>query len=834
MRFAPLLVVLALCSLFPVNARSETLSPTGSTVFTGDVAFSEFGLSCYNGSRAGWLVELKNFALTTYPANWGVRIRDAAGTIVYDNPNVFSGRVGTSWPVGRHFLIAGPSFGSTCGVAPDLVVTALPDTLAGSVQLSITDGTNPVWTAELLSYGTGNPFPPPVHAKTLRRTNPSAALELLEQATPTNAAGASTFGGGCYASPVAFLGGHIQQVAAGTTMAGTGSAYLQLTVSAGATWPQHMVLEIKDHFGAVTLLLNEFAGSLAGLPIPSSGSLLIGGPGFADATGLAPDIVAPLEFDPLGSSIRLYLAAFGGASEYPVDAHSWTAGQLPLNGIREFPIESVSGFLTYGSGAKNRAGETMQFPNVYGDAAALLLVVKQMMFACATGDTSVRFLEIGSHSNPVKLSPSVSLRVRAHDGTLLSDTAPFGARAGQTLTPTSTRAFLMAPRELSWRLGLTPDGPVPALDPTGGWVTLCMTNSAGDSIAPLVSHAYGSAGGLTLPPPGASLWRKSGGTWQTTQPPTLHTFTGATARLIDCASCASALVSNVTSYVLPGAGTFAGSEDTLSVTTFAAGTVATTTTANLRAGTLHLQGTTYQDFTSEALLRLDLEPGGVPLGTAMPVTLELDYVASSNFAGPPPQLISGEVHSVLKLVSLTAGGASDTLDVPLDTVGLTGTLHLPITLVSGALHRVSVQLYFGFRKLTAVEPATFDYFSSLRVNGLPPGAWLRSCSGFEQGTGTPPPLDAGGDRAGLALSIEGGQPVRGALRCSVTLPRAGAARLALHDLAGRRVAVQELRGAAPGRHVVTLATPGQLRPGMYVAKLDAADGTRTHRVIVIR
>lgn len=93
----------------------------------------------------------------------------------------------------------------------------------------------------------------------------------------------------------------------------------------------------------------------------------------------------------------------------------------------------------------------------------------------------------------------------------------------------------------------------------------------------------------------------------------------------------------------------------------------------------------------------------------------------------------------------------------------------------------------------------------------------------------PPPT-----RAGLALSPATPQPLRSRGVLRFTLPSAGRAKLALHDLAGREVAVMlDAPSLAAGTHEVALDA-GRLQPGVYWARLQWNGETRAQKVVTLR
>jgi hypothetical protein len=101
-----------------------------------------------------------------------------------------------------------------------------------------------------------------------------------------------------------------------------------------------------------------------------------------------------------------------------------------------------------------------------------------------------------------------------------------------------------------------------------------------------------------------------------------------------------------------------------------------------------------------------------------------------------------------------------------------------------------------------------------------------------------PPPQAPVPTAALHLSLPRPNPSRGALSVGYTLPRAGAVRLTLFDVLGRRVARLLEADQPAGEHVVSWdgarGAAGKVAPGIYLLQL-AAGGERTHvRVVIIR
>jgi hypothetical protein len=95
-----------------------------------------------------------------------------------------------------------------------------------------------------------------------------------------------------------------------------------------------------------------------------------------------------------------------------------------------------------------------------------------------------------------------------------------------------------------------------------------------------------------------------------------------------------------------------------------------------------------------------------------------------------------------------------------------------------------------------------------------------------------------GDGATTRLAVTGPNPARPATALSFALARAGRARLAAYDVAGRRVATLFDGAATQGEHRVAWLGRGDdgaaLAPGVYLARLETADGARSVKLLLLR
>ncbi len=105
------------------------------------------------------------------------------------------------------------------------------------------------------------------------------------------------------------------------------------------------------------------------------------------------------------------------------------------------------------------------------------------------------------------------------------------------------------------------------------------------------------------------------------------------------------------------------------------------------------------------------------------------------------------------------------------------------------------------------------------------GLWRRDVSTVDAGPTPGPPA--------LSLAPLGAQPARGEMRLRFTLPAAGRATLAIHDVRGRLVARLVDGELAAGAHEATWGGQGAAA-GVYLARLTTPAGERIARVVRAR
>jgi hypothetical protein len=109
--------------------------------------------------------------------------------------------------------------------------------------------------------------------------------------------------------------------------------------------------------------------------------------------------------------------------------------------------------------------------------------------------------------------------------------------------------------------------------------------------------------------------------------------------------------------------------------------------------------------------------------------------------------------------------------------------------------------------------------------GRADGLWVRSTATVS--------VPQAGSGAGLRFALTGPQPVVGVVRVRFELPEAGRAEIEVFDVSGRRVSQPVRESLSAGAHEVSW-NAGDLRPGIYQARLTAAERHETVRLVRVR
>jgi hypothetical protein len=124
-------------------------------------------------------------------------------------------------------------------------------------------------------------------------------------------------------------------------------------------------------------------------------------------------------------------------------------------------------------------------------------------------------------------------------------------------------------------------------------------------------------------------------------------------------------------------------------------------------------------------------------------------------------------------------------------------------------------------------------FGGINLGGVLHDTWSMEFMATVDVPGGPAP----GIGSGVSLALAGANPARGTARFAWTLPSAGPVALAIHDATGRRVRTLENGPRGAGTHAATWDGRDdqghQARPGVYFARLVAAAGSATTKVILL-
>ena len=108
---------------------------------------------------------------------------------------------------------------------------------------------------------------------------------------------------------------------------------------------------------------------------------------------------------------------------------------------------------------------------------------------------------------------------------------------------------------------------------------------------------------------------------------------------------------------------------------------------------------------------------------------------------------------------------------------------------------------------------------------------MRWDSGASSNTTASAPVDVPALRFALARATN---PAVDGLAVAFSLPDAAGAKLEVLDIAGRHVVSRAVGALGAGDHVLQLAQPGSIAPGLYIVRLTRGAESRTTRVSIIR
>jgi len=456
---------------------------------------SEMQLLCRNGLISGQFIELASTSLSsTRDAAMRLRTYDRNDVLISDITSLFGVATGQPWINGTEWLIGPATLKGPQGQAPDLILPAPLDTVAGRV-LFVLVGTNASETVlSDIRYGT-LALPRPGYGKSL-----SYSSGYVENPLPTPKASNTQIYLDPYCDRPWPTSAYLSEMQLQCWDGSTGTQFIELKVrdSGERLWPE-LQLEALDHNGQTIGTVTDLFGASAIQSWPTNKSWLIASAGIRDAALHAADLALPFSLDaaggrlvlrdlfaPIGAQVCADVMYGPGGVALPLAGRS-----LEWNGITfvERAAPSPTGFLG----------------TAYTDAACgtnpVAVSLREAQFRCANGAPSGQFLELGLLAGDESFDSRVNVLFRDHNGTLIHRmTQPFGARTGTAWA--ATRPWLIADPSFRSPSNAGPDAILPVvLDTLGGSIEIVFVGSTEISLQRL---DFGP-GGVAMPPFGNSL-----------------------------------------------------------------------------------------------------------------------------------------------------------------------------------------------------------------------------------------------------------------------------------------------------------------------------------------
>lgn len=146
-----------------LEGETATASPCWSLPYPERARIRAVLLGCRDGDAAGQYVELEaTSGETPYSPDLVLRVRDRDGHVLGETRRPYpAGYMDLGWHRERHLLVAGPAFAARTGQAPDALLPAALDRVAGRIELLLLPADGPAILLDALDYGTPAMATPP-------------------------------------------------------------------------------------------------------------------------------------------------------------------------------------------------------------------------------------------------------------------------------------------------------------------------------------------------------------------------------------------------------------------------------------------------------------------------------------------------------------------------------------------------------------------------------------------------------------------------------------------------------------------------------------------------
>lgn len=847
---------------------------------------SEVGFGCWSGGSAGQFVELRfQGTVGTYDAAYHLYVYNSFGVLVADVARPFGDRTGEPCTDGAHALVAGSAFGAQA----DAVLPVALDPVGGRVVISrpAAPGVPPPSSME---WGTATT---PTRPGLSLAPDPVSLAPILGYATPRGALYSDPFPPDCYYRGPVSGSPTLTELGLRCADDGLGGQFVEMQTTYSLFEDPRLYLRV---LGPDSVLLGEqrLFDHLGETPLEFGRFLLFGAAGFEAANGLAPDRPLQLPLPLAAARVQLSMRDPLLGQHVVVQDVSY-GGYLPVPGAgQSLRLTAGLGWVVSNSPDPTRYdGRTARGSLCYTDDLAPTARLSEVMTRCRSVPGS-SFIELVAAA-PTTFSNGFFLQHFDHTGAQRwVQHSLFGSRTQQAWSPAGS-TFLLATDVASGQLGIVDGLLARPLDPEGGVIQLFYQPAAGGPARLSDELQYGTIE-RPAPPSGASLAQSQVGQWLVADEPTPQPFAqppfGLTAstclgscqpNVLDFGSPEWRVLSTRSAYDRFGfgaldqiAGTMlvhalgrstctgffgddfvlegppAGTEVPITMT-WHPQAVYDVTQPPLNRGRV-LAKFRIDDARTLDEREFDVVPGAAPIpiemfvraGEPFQVTARLDVTGTRVFA-VRDSAAEGRLEFAFdglqqgwRITSCYGYESSPPVAAEISLAEASyrdGVAHLR-WFAAGERPRVTVERrtadegWQALGELASDGSGFYAWDDATVAAGGRYGYRLAWNEGATSRTSGETWIDA---TIGHAFALHGlrPNPTGGASAVAFTLDRAGDVRVHVLDIAGRRVLERRWTLLA-GERVMPLARAGELRPGVYLVRIEHADRRRSARVVVTR
>ncbi|MEQ1832343.1 MAG: hypothetical protein ABL977_04745, partial [Candidatus Eisenbacteria bacterium] len=492
----------------PVNLHGdvgrfpESCSPPAPVLVLRQMA-----LGCSDGSLTGQYLQLgAPDGLGVVDSTYDLRLYDHTGARIGTVSDLLGPYLGASTEELANFLVAPALAGK---VSPDAALPGPLDTLGGRIEfVEKRLAGDFVWWSQAYD---ARLLPQPVGGHGLA---PDSLLGWVKRlAIPRTRLGTSRAFVDCHVTtsppstpPTPIV---VSRIMGACGSGATDLSFVQLTALSGQGPDSTLGLRVQD-----ASTTREYwplrRGALADSVWPAGRSLLIAGPGFEAAAGVAPDGVLSQGFGASAATVSLFERRTG-ASERVLANYVFSLPYTPEPG-RSYVRSATSGFTEETTASVRRWDGTeidlSSSPCLEQRGQPGLVRLTGMFLGCSADGDARQYVTLGPGSAFATLSSSLRLRVLGPDGAVRGESgALFGRDTGHYWG--RRPSAVIGGGGFAQEFGFAPDAALPAaLDPAGGHLQLVLREATGEQLADDVRYG---AGGLAVPAPGAAWARREQG-----------------------------------------------------------------------------------------------------------------------------------------------------------------------------------------------------------------------------------------------------------------------------------------------------------------------------------